>query len=146
MKRILISIVALIFMVTTYGQTLKASYNVATYQAYDTTTFILGAAKDVKVMMFEFATVNTDDIVLYIGLPDRDGQGVGNINWNGSTVSPDSVILNKTTYTKKIRKSDGTRYSTTRVYLYWHEGLPMEYLGVTFNWKTAATGKINIYY
>ena len=146
MKRVLFIATLLVAMFRANAQEPQANWNIATYKDYDSTTFFLGAAKGEQWITVDFATASSDDIVMFVGVRDKDGQGAGNLFWQGSTSNPDSVILNKTTHTNKIRTSNGTRYSTTRVYLWFPDGIPDDYLAFTFVWNTAATGRIKVYY
>ena len=145
MKRVLFFVALLVVAMQAKSQE-QANWNVANYYAYDTTTFFLGAAKDVKWITVDFTSVDADDIVLFVGMRDKDGQGVGNLFWDGSTSNPDSVILNRTTYARTIRTSAGTRYTTSRVYFWFSDGLPDDYLSFTFVWGSAQSGRIKVYY
>jgi len=143
MKRLLVLAVIAVAALQVKAQW-DANYNVATFKDYDSTTFFLDVSPDRHWMTVDFPTVNTNDIVMFVGVPDADGTGVRNISWDGSTATPDSVILDKTVYTKKMRRSDGTRYSSTRVSLWWADGLPEKKIALTFVWNTAATGRIKV--
>jgi hypothetical protein len=122
----------------------KGNYNIANYVDYDSTTFFLDITKGTKWVVVDFPNLNTHDVTMFVGVPDNDNAGVGNISWDGSTVTPDSVILDSAVYTKKFRKSDGTRITQTRVYIWWTDGYPADRIAFTFVWGTAATGRIKI--
>lgn len=147
MKRVLFIATLLVAMLQINAQT-QGDWNIANYVDYDSTTFFLGSARDEQWITVDFSTVNTNDIVMFVGIRDKDGQGVGNLFWQGSVSNPDSVILDKTNpaYTHKIRTSAGTRYSTSRVHLWFPDGIPDDFLAFTFVWNTAATGRIKVYY
>lgn len=145
MKRIFFLSCLAVLAIQMHAQTYwKDAINVASYKDYDTTSFIYDISDDVKFICVDFPAVSSDDIVLFVGVPDVDAQGIGNLTWTSGATTADSVILDKTLYTQKIRRKDGTRYETTRIYLYFEEGMPAKRVSFTFVWGTAATGTIKI--
>jgi hypothetical protein len=144
MKRIVFLIVLVAASIATQAQFWQGNYNVATYKDYDTTTFILNIDKDVHIITVDFPLVNSDDIVMKVGIPEPDGQGVGNLSWTLGATTADSIILNKTIYTSKIRNSAGTRYETTRVRLWFADAIPEGQIAFTFVWGTATTGRVRV--
>jgi len=145
MKRVLFLAVLAVLATTIKAQILRADINVAKYQAYDSTSFTLAAAKDVKLVIVEYATLNHDDAVLKLGACGADGVGAGYLSWTGDAAA-DSTILSVTANTHKERKSDGTRVSYTQSYYWFENGIPSNFLKATFYWNTATTGRIKIYY
>jgi len=143
-KAFILFALSVFFFAGANAQKEQANWNAANYYAYDTTTFILGAAKGVKSLYADITTLNANDAVMKIGIAPWDGQSAGDLSWTSGTTTADSVILSTTTFAKTIRKSDGTRYTTSRVYFWFPDGIPSDYIGVTITWNSVTSGRIKM--
>ena len=147
MKKVLILLaLPILFIAGANAQREQANWNAASYYAYDTTTFILGAAKGVKFIYADFTTLDANDAILEIGAAGADMEGCANLAWTGSTVSPDSVVLDSAAHTKTIRMDDGTRYTTTRAYFWFENGIPSDFIAITIRWGSVTSGRLKLYF
>ena len=146
MKRLLVLITATVLTLSGYGQRLKAEWPASRYCDYDSTTFFLGAALGVKGITIEYTTLDDDDAVMFIGMTDGTGQWMGGLKWTSEATSADSLILDATGDALTIRNSSGTRYTTSKTGLWFHNGLPTDLIAFTIYWNSVTTGTIKIYY
>jgi len=145
MKRYLILAVLAIFAVQAKAQRLQGNYDASRYYAYDSTTFFLGAAKDVKFVYVEFPDLDADDAVLRLGAAGEDLRGAGYLSWTG-TADADTLILDVSANTNVTRKSDGTRVTTVRYYFWFENAVPSNFLAVMITWNSVTEGRIKIYF
>lgn len=145
MKKIVILLaLTSFFVVGAYAQREQANWNAANYYAYDTTTFFLGSAKGVQWVSVDFSTLNADDAVLKIGGAEYELDGRGDMMWTSATA--DSVILDTSSsvYTQTTRKSDGTRYTASRVNFWFSDGFPTSYIAITIVWNSVTSGRVKV--
>ena len=147
MKKIFILLaLSVCFLAGANAQKEQANWNAADYYTYDTTTFFLNIAPGIRWVYFDISTLSADDAVLHVGNGGWDMESVGNLTWTSGGAAEDSVVLSTTTYAVTIRRSNGTRYTNSRVYLWFEEGIPSSYLGVTIRWNSVTSGRIKVYY
>jgi len=146
MKRVLFLAVLAMLVITSYGQSLQETYNAATYQGYDSTTFILGTSKGIQMTYVDFTTFNADDAVIRIGATGNDMLGTGNLSWTVNGTSVDSVVMSKTVYLQTLRFKSGSRSHTHRIYFWCSESFPTNFITFTVKWNSVTTGKLEIYY
>ena len=147
MKKIVILLaLSICFIAGANAQKEQANWNAANYYAYDTTTFFLTAPTSTKWVYFDFSSLNANDAVLWVGNGGWDMESVGNLWWTSSAGEADSVVLNVTTKAHTIRRSDGTRYTNSREYWWFEDGIPTGYIGVTIKWNSVTSGRIKVYF
>lgn len=145
MKRICFLAVLAVLAIQLNAQTLRADIVVSKYVDYDSTSFTLSAAKDVRFVIVDFASLDANDAYLKLGATGEDGIGGGYLSWTGDAAA-DSTILNVATNTYKERTSSGTRRSYTRTYYWFENGIPSSFLKATFVWGSVTSGRVKIYY
>ena len=147
MRQLFIIAILAIASLQISAQSLRGSYNAANYYAYDTTTFYLGAAKDVKWVYVDFTTLDADDAVLKIGGGGSDAKSQGFLKWlNNSTTETDSLIMDVSANSHTLRNSSGTRYTTSRAHFWFKYGIPSNFVTITVYWNSVTSGRLDIYY
>ena len=152
MKRILILSILLVAALQIHAQKLQGSYTAARFASQDTSTFYLGAAKDVKLIYVDYTTLDQDDAELRIGAAGSDMQGWGALTWTAGATTADSLILNATSNiaTSKRASNDatynGVRYTNARAWLWFPDGIPSSFVAITIYWNSVTAGKVDIYF
>ena len=146
MKRTLIGLLVLCFAGILSAQTLQGNYDVSRYVANDTTTFYLGIPKDTKLIYVDYTDLDADDAEMQLGAAGNDLLGWGRLSLTVESTAVDSVILDATNNAATAKNSSGTRSTTSRTYIWFPDGIPSNFLAVTFLWNSVTTGRIKIYF
>lgn len=142
MKRIIFLLVLGVIAIASKAQKLQASYNAASYYAYDSTTFFLGVHDDVAFIVVDFTDLNADDAVLSLGGATDDFERAINF----TLTSSDTINLDATSYMKTIRRSDGTRYTRAYRGFKYTFSHPSSYMAITIVWNSVTSGRVKLYF
>jgi len=148
MKKLIFVFFAMLIFMSAHGQRFSGNiYDVALYQANDSTTFFLSGTKGVKTIFVDFTNFSANDAVLTVGAAMSDKQSQNNISWSDGSATPvASLILNATTLKKSVRVQNGGRYKWARAALYFPNGLPTDNTAITIVWNAVATGTVKFGY